>query len=118
MGRGGKGKEGREGGEKAHEIGNKSKKKAVWRQGVPPWRTPAFSKSFSAVYDESPMPKPKRRTEPEAPQLSPTQLQAIMDTAGPDDVPPIVGSVGARAVSWEDRPAMSRANYEATRALA
>ena len=85
---------------------------------VPPQNVRLSRPSFSAVYDESPMPKPKRRTEPEAPQLSPTQLQAIMDTAGPDDVPPIVGSVGARAVSWEDRPAMSRANYEATRALA
>jgi hypothetical protein len=85
---------------------------------VPPQNVRLSRPSFSAVYDESPMPKPKRRTEPEAPQLSPTQLQAIIDTAGPDDVPPIVGSVGARAVSWEDRPAMSRANYEATRALA
>ena len=85
---------------------------------MPPQNVRLSRPSFSAVYDESPMPKPKRRTEPEAPQLSPTQLQAIMDTAGPDDVPPIVGSVGARAVSWEDRPAMSRANYEATRALA
>ena len=85
---------------------------------VPPQNVRLSWPSFSAVYDESPMPKPKRRTEPEAPQLSPTQLQAIIDTAGPDDVPPIVGSVGARAVSWEDRPAMSRANYEATRALA
>ena len=85
---------------------------------MPPQNVRLSRPSFSAVYDESPMPKPKRRTEPEAPQLSPTQLQAIIDTAGPDDVPPIVGSVGARAVSWEDRPAMSRANYEATRALA
>ena len=85
---------------------------------VPPQNVRLSRPSFSAVYDESPMPKPKRRTEPEAPQLSPTQLQAIIDTAGPNDVPPIVGSVGARAVSWEDRPAMSRANYEATRALA
>jgi hypothetical protein len=85
---------------------------------VPPQNVRLSRPTFSAVYDESPMPKPKRRTEPEAPQLSPTQLQAIIDTAGPDDVPPIVGSVGARAVSWEDRPAMSRANYEATRALA
>ena len=86
---------------------------------VPPMNVRVGRYSFGAVYDESPAPKPRKREAPPPPQLSPTQLAEIVEKAGPDDVPPIVGSVGAgSAVSWEERPAMSRANFEATRAQA